>query len=150
MLCLPESNTLIHRELHGLEEVVSLHTAAWDAKLVFRHETSEGQEKYMTAVIINQVWEQHSCLRSKPPRQEPIHSSKSLLLEASPPRLPSSSSFFNCAGLKRWGKGRWGIGNKPQYNGVYTRDPLTHLPSSHLPSPLTIVVSNSQPSKQVI
>ena len=41
-------------------------------------------------------------------------------------------------GLTRWGKGRWGIGNKPQYSKVYARDPLTHLPSSHLLSPLTI------------
>ena len=39
-------------------------------------------------------------------------------------------------GLKRWDEGRWGRGNKPQSSRVYTKDPLTHLPSSHLLSPL--------------
>ena len=43
---------------------------------------------------------------------------------------------LNFKGLKRWHEGRWGIGNKPQYSRVYTKDPLTHLPSSHLLSPL--------------
>ena len=46
------------------------------------------------------------------------------------------SSCSEVQRLKRQDEGRWGIGNKPQDNRVYARDPLTHLPSSHLVSPL--------------
>ena len=37
-----------------------------------------------------------------------------------------------------------GTGNKPQHTGVYTRGPLTHLPSSHLLSPLNTALSTSR------
>ena len=30
-------------------------------------------------------------------------------------------------GFKRWGKGRWGLGNKPQYNRVETWDPFNYF-----------------------
>ena len=38
--------------------------------------------------------------------------------------------------LGKRGKGRWGMGKKPQHNGVYNRGPLPHLPSSHFLIPL--------------
>ena len=34
-------------------------------------------------------------------------------------------------GFQRWDEGRWGIGNTFQFNRVYTKDSLAHLPSSH-------------------
>ena len=49
------------------------------------------------------------------------HKARTPFLPLSPPRRAQS-----------WGKGRWGVGNKPQYSRVHTRDPLTRLPSSYL------------------
>ena len=55
--------------------------------------------------------------------------------------LRCMTSVVPFRGCKWWGKGRWGIGNKPRYSRVYTRDPLTHLSSSQLLSPLTYTLS---------
>ena len=50
-------------------------------------------------------------------------------------------------GLKRWDEGRWGKGNKPQYNRIYNRDPLAHLDLSHLLSPLRYSIPENDPHK---
>ena len=46
-----------------------------------------------------------------------------------------------CQRLKRRGKGRWGIGKKPQHTVVYNWDPPAHLPSIMVTILVIVIVS---------